>query len=136
MPLPTFFQDPAVVTARNAEYTGTPCSDTAGDGTTANPYLGCNRAGSNAPGVGIATGVANVQSSWTIPDQNGVARNPQDGQTIGGLAFVDRSSVSWPSSGGTSGAGDVPINTVDGADVNDTCVLTDLAVGWVDTAVV
>lgn len=141
---PTFFQDPTDVAGRDGEYTDTPCSDVVGDGSY-NTYLGCNRAGSNAPGLGLnpsptpaaSAGPVNAEQ-WTVLDQHEAARSPQDGQQIGGVGFVDRSSVAWPSSGGVEGVGDVPINILDTAtpDVNNTCVLTDLAVGWVNTAVV
>ena len=112
--IPTFELDAAAVTARNAEYTGTPLTDTTGDGTTANPYLGGNRAGSNAPGIGICTGFVYVPNGgdtrlgWTQLDQAGAARIPQDSQHIGGNGL---------------GAGDdsvEPIRLIQGADVNDT----------------
>ena len=122
----TFFLDGAAVTARNAEYTGDPLSDTTGDGTTANPYLGGNRAGSCAPGIGIAT--ANGQcklDDWTILDQAGAARDPQDSSHIGKTGL----------GAGEAGAGDVPINAIAGADVNDTVKLVTEATGWEKTAV-
>jgi hypothetical protein len=113
--IPTFLQDAAAVTARNAEYPNTPLSDVTGDGTTANPYLGMNRAGSNAPGIGIATGSVHVPlggaprpDNWTELDQAAAARIPQDSQHIGGSGL---------------GAGDgtvEPIRHIVGADVNDT----------------
>ena len=140
---PTYFLDPADVTARNAEYTGTPFTDTTGDGTYATPYLGVNRGGSNAPGIGMnpsttpgASDGAVDANDWTVLDQAGAARNPQDGQQIGGSGFVDRSSVAYDSSGGAAGAGTVPFNIMDAAtpDTNNTCVLTNLAVAWVTTA--
>ena len=141
---PTFFLDAADVAGRDAEYEGTPCTDVVGDGTY-NTYLGCNRAGSNAPGIGMnpsptpgaSAGPVNAEQ-WTVEDQWEAARNPQDGQQIGGAGFIDRSSVDWPSSGGVEGVGSVPLNILDTAtpDVNNTCVLTDLAVGWVNTAVI
>ena len=116
------------VAARDAEYPGTPLTDTTGDGTTTNPYLGCNRAGSNAPGIGIAT--ANGQcklDDWTILDQHGAARNPQDSQHIGGSGLGD----------GTEGlTTETTINAITGADVNDTFSLTVEATGWVKNAVV
>lgn len=108
----TYCLNAAAVTARDAEYTGTPFTDTAGDGTTANPYLGGNRAGSCAPGIGINT--ANIDpklDDWTTADQHAAARTPQDSQHIGGSGL---------------GAGteylttETPIATVVGADVNDT----------------
>ncbi|GAF77044.1 unnamed protein product, partial [marine sediment metagenome] len=46
----------AAVAARNAEYTDTPFTDIEGDGSYDDPYLGMNRGGSCAPGIGINTG--------------------------------------------------------------------------------
>ena len=123
----TFCQNAAAVTARNAEYTGTPLTDPTGDGTYADPYLGGNRAGSNAPGIGIAT--ANGQcklDDWTVLDQHGAARAPQDSQHIGGSGLGD----------GTVGlTTETPINNVTAADVNDTFSLTVEATGWVKNVV-
>ncbi len=131
MGIPTYFQDPVTTAARNAEYTGNPLTDVPGDGTYDDPYLGCNAAGSNAPGIGIniiatpGSGGGDVTDHWTIPDQHGAARNPQDSQHIGHDGLGE----------GDSGVGDTPINAWDVADLNDTCVLTVLATGWVRTAV-
>lgn len=129
---PTYFQDATAVAARDAEYTGTPCSDVDGDGTTANPYLGCNRAGSSAPGVGINVSPTPAASdgdvhppNWTLEDQHEVARAPQDGAHLGNTGLA----------GGTAGVGTVPINIFAPADDNNTCVLADVAVGWVNTVV-
>ncbi len=125
----SFTLDATAESTRNGEYaSGTPLSDTTGDGTTDNPYIGCNRAGSNAPGIGIAT--ANGQcklSDWTILDQRGVARDPQDSQHIGGNGL----------GAGTQGVvTQVPVLAIAGADVNDTFSLTVEATGWVKNAVV
>jgi hypothetical protein len=130
---PTYFLDATAVAARDAEYTGTPCTDVSGDGSYADPYLGCNRAGSNAPGIGInaspteaaSNGAVNA-NEWTVLDQHGAARAPQDGQHIGDTGL----------GAGDAGVGSVPINVWNPADMNNTCVLSDLAVGWVNTAVV
>ena len=116
------------VAARDAQYTGTPLTDTTGDGTYATPYLGGNRAGSCAPGIGIAT--ANGQcklSDWSVADQHEAARDPQDSQHIGGSGLGD----------GTEGlTTETPILAIAGADVNDTFSLTVEATGWVKNAVV
>ena len=145
MTAPTFFLDATDVAGRDAEYTGTPCTDVAGNGTYADPYLGMNRAGGNAPGIGMNPSVTPGASeggvdanAWTLLDQDGDARNPQDGQQLGGAGFINRASVAWPSSGGVEGKGTVPFNIADPAtpDFNNTCVLADLAVGWVNTAVI
>ena len=123
----TFCLNGAAVTARNAEYTGTPFTDPTGDGSYGDPYLGMNRAGSNAPGIGIAT--ANGQcklSDWTVEDQHEAARDPQDSQHIGGSGL----------GAGTVGlTTETPINNVTAADVNDTFSLTFEATGWVKNVV-
>jgi hypothetical protein len=107
--LPTFELDAAAVTARNAEYTGTPFTDDDGGATYADPYLGMNRAGSNAPGIGINSGNVNPKlEDWTILDQAEAARSPQASQHIGGNGL---------------GAGDdstEPVRFVQGTDFNDT----------------
>ena len=127
----TYFLDGTAVAARDAEYTGTPCTDTTGDGSY-NSYFGCNRAGSCAPGIGINTAAEGLSegavkaSDWTVLDQHEAARTPQDGAHIGNTGLGD----------GTAGVGTVPINVIIDADVNNTCTLADLAVGWVNTAVV
>ena len=70
---------------------------------------GMNLAGSNAPGIGINTGNIDPKlEDWSVLDQAGAARAPQDSQHIGGDGL---------------GAGDAtnnPINCVQGADINDT----------------
>jgi hypothetical protein len=95
--IPAFQNNAASVTARNAEYTGDPLDDVDGNGDY-NTYLGCNRAGSNAPGIGIATGfvlgataaIVNARpEKWTVLDQDGAARAPQDSQHIGGDGLGD-----------------------------------------------
>jgi hypothetical protein len=123
----TFCLNGTAVTARNAEYPDTPFTDPTGDGTYVDPYLGGNRAGSNAPGIGIAT--ANGQcklEDWTVLDQHEAARDPQDSQHIGGSGLGD----------GTEGlTTETPINNVTAADVNDTFSLTVEATGWVKNTV-
>jgi hypothetical protein len=123
----SFTLNGTAVTARNAEYTGTPFTDPPGDGTISDPYLGGNRAGSCAAGVGIAT--ANGQcklSDWTVLDQHGEVRVPQDSQHIGGSGL---------------GAGteylttETPINAILAADVNDTFSLVTEGAGWIKNTV-
>ena len=122
-----FTLNATAVAARDAQYTGTPLTDVAGDGSY-NTYLGGNRAGSNAPGIGIAT--ANGQcklGDWSVLDQHGAARDPQDSQHIGGSGLGD----------GTEGlTTETPINAWDVADLNDTFSLTVEATGWVQNEVV
>jgi hypothetical protein len=81
---------------------------------------GANRAASCAPGIGIGTDETNLAESlpnWTLLDQAGAARNPQNSQHIG--------------------VGPAAINVADYAntDFNDTVSLTDLAAGWTRNAV-
>ena len=106
----TFFQNQTAVTAREAESPAADFDD------------GCNRAGSNAPGVGIGTQAGGVAPpSWSLTDQDEDARTPQDSQHIGGSGL----------GAGESGKGTVPINVSDNdADFNDTVSLSVLATGW------
>ena len=86
--------------------------------TAAQFLAGCGSAASNSPGIGITetspvTALSAVSDAWTyspgwnqtLLDQKGVARTPQVGQVIGGLGWIDRSTVAWPSSGGVEGNG-------------------------------
>ena len=129
----------AAITARNAEYTGTPFTDVPGDGTYASPYLGMNRAGGSNPGVGINTGsiyqtavdlAANgpIYSGWTTLDQAGAGRTPQDSQTLGGIvdAAPPYAGVPYPT---PAQVGVFPVTFTNGADINDTAnlVVTDSA---------
>lgn len=91
---------------------------------------GCNIAGSNAPGIGIADG-GGVQTinlgeslpSWTLLDQDGDARTPQVSQHIGGDGLDD----------GVEGKGTTPVILVDDAVPQATvgnATLAALATGW------
>lgn len=108
----TFCLNATAVAARDAEYTGTPLTDDPGDGSYSDPYLGGNRAGSCAPGIGINTGNVDPKlEDWSILDQHEAARSPQDSQHIGGSGL----------GAGTVGlTTETPIATVVAADVNDT----------------
>lgn len=119
----TFTLNATAVAARDAEYANTPLTDPPGDGTFADPYLGGNRAGSNAPGIGINTGNVDPKvPDWTTTDQHAAARSPQDSQHIGGSGL----------GAGTVGlTTETPICTVNGADVNNT-----LSFSVADTAAV
>lgn len=91
---PTIFQDDAAKTAREAEVVAASFDN------------GMNLGGSCAPGLGINMNegsVVGTPEQFTLLDQRGNARVPQTSQSIGGLPFVDRSSVPWPGSGGTEG---------------------------------
>jgi hypothetical protein len=137
--LPTNCASAAAITARDAEYPGTPFTDVPGDGTYADPYLGMNRAGSNAPGIGICTGItyqtaaeiaANgpIYTGWTEDDQAGNPRIPQDSQTISGIvaAAPEYEGVPYPTPAQGSA---VPVTVTTGADINNTAnfVITDTA---------
>ncbi len=84
------------VTARNAEYDGTPFTDIPGNGSYADNVLGCNKAGSCAPGIGIATdNIEPKLEDWTVNDQGNLdqavapaARIAQESQHIGGTGLV------------------------------------------------
>lgn len=142
--IPTYCTDASAVTARNAEYTGTPCTDVAGDGSR-NSYLGCNNAASNAPGIGIETARIHQTAAelaagerfdnWTQQDQDGADRHPQVSGVIGHSGFVDRSSWDELSGGADGKATDTvrhiiqPASVPGTVDVNDTAnlVVTDTA---------
>ena len=87
---PTFFLSESTVTARDAEYSGTPFLDEDGDGTY-NTYRGCNRAASNAPGIGIATFTTidplTTEQQITLVDQFDDPRTPQNSQHIGATGY-------------------------------------------------
>jgi len=65
---------------RNSEYTGTPFTDSEGSGTYAAPRLGCNKAGSNAPFIGVATGLNNPSFGLATAD-TAAHRGQHIGQT-------------------------------------------------------
>ena len=83
--LPSLLLSATAVTERNAEYPGDPFTDDEGTGDY-NTYLGCNRAGSCAPGIGINTSFIDPKlSDWSLLDQAGAVRDPQDSEHIGGI---------------------------------------------------
>ena len=116
--IPTFQQLATTVSTLNDLHVGTPLSDVDGDGTTADPYLGCNRAGACAPGIGIATAFIDPKlTDWAVLDQAGAARDPQDSQHIGGNGLGD---VTTDSSGGDQSVNPIEALEDFGTDVNDT----------------
>ena len=137
----TFFKDAISVTARALE------------NTLASFVNGMNAGGACAPGLGINIGAGAIDGTpeqFTLLDQDEAIRVPQDGQQIGGLAYVDRSSIDWPSSGGIDGKGVQPILTgttqtaaakegdpaLDGVPViTGDANLQTLSAGWVNTAI-
>ena len=162
--LASFVTDDAAVVARNAEVPGStlqpsgedPLSDVDGDGNYDVPYLGMNRTGSNAPGIGICTGDVHVTAAdlaltppaqrfdnWTELDQGvkdaftPAARTPQVSTVLGNSGFVDRTVATgtWVGggSGGESGKAEDEIrvagNIPDAVDFNNTLnlVVTDTA---------
>lgn len=81
---------------------------------------GMNAGASNAPGVGINAGVANIAGTdeqFTLLDQAGAARTPQDSQQIGTTAV--------PVKIGTNHADGTGVTT----DTGD-ATLVSLAAGW------
>ena len=66
---------------RNSEYTGTPFTDTDGNGNY-NTYLGCNRAASNAPGIGISTATPDPKASdWDRTEDTAAHESQHIGKT-------------------------------------------------------
>jgi hypothetical protein len=61
---PTYLLDADLM--RNSEYTGTPFTDT--ESASYNARLGCNKAGSNAPFIGVATGLNNPSFGLAAAD--------------------------------------------------------------------
>ena len=109
----TYFVDSTLVTARNAEYAGDPLTDT-GDGTFADPRLGCNEAGSCASGIGINTGdYSPKDSDW--PEIEQVVDSAIIGGANSGMFTRD------PTFGITSLVGFAPADgvTVDDAELNN-----------------
>ena len=83
----TYFVDSVLVTARNAEYSGDPLTDT-GDGTFADPRLGCNDAASCAPGIGVNTGDYSPKvTDWAEIEQ--VVDSQALGEDVSGLFTRD-----------------------------------------------
>ncbi len=119
--LPTYGLSSGAQIARNAQYTGTPFTDVAGDGSFGTPYLGMNSAGSNAPGIGIATGIVAAASTagllpekWTLLDQTATQRVPQQTEHLGGINDAEDLTLDPPFTPGV-----FPVKLLQGADVND-----------------
>lgn len=112
--IPTVLLSAAAVAARDGEYTGTPLTDVVGDGSY-NTYLGCNRAGSCASGIGINTGNVDPKvEDWSTLDQAEAARSPQQSSHIAQV------NDTCPIATGTPAVpADVDINAIQGTDVND-----------------
>jgi len=87
---------------------------------------GCLYAASNSPGIGISTGVTNLEESdnWTLLDQFGEARTPQIGQMIGkGESFL-LPGIGVSDNAVATGNGDYSLNRTGSA------TLSSLATGW------
>ena len=98
MNLATYGRNEAAITAREAQ---TPLADFDD---------GLNLGASNAPGIGICTGVADPKLiDWSVLDQAEDARDPQGTQHIGGLGIEDGNEGVY-----------YDIQVVQGADINDT----------------
>ena len=66
---------------------------------------GMNASASNACGIGInpiGGAVLGTNETFTLNDQTGLPRTPQNSSNLGGLAYVP--NTDYPSSGGTPGA--------------------------------
>ena len=98
---------------RDAEYTGTPFQDT--ESASYNARLGCNKAGSNAPGIGIATGVANPKAADFPQTADTAAKRSQHIGTV-----PDATTT---------------LKTVEGADVNNTLAFVEADAQTADGAV-
>lgn len=128
MNVPTFTIQGTDALARVGETGNLNFSDVDGTGGY-NEYLGCNRCGSNAPGIGIQVGALQylagedeLPEKWTVEDQDEAARTPQVSAVISNRGRVNRSTVPYDSSGGQEGKADQPILHADiaGLDFNDT----------------
>jgi hypothetical protein len=95
--LATYHQDAVTKAARAAQV---PAADFDG---------GVNKGGSCAGGIGLNTGDVDPKlDDWTVLDQAGAARAPQNSQHIGGDGTAAGNTASEP------------LRAVQGADVNDT----------------
>jgi hypothetical protein len=96
------------------------------ENTTASWTTGCILGASNSPGIGIATGVTNLEQSlpsWTLLTQTGAARAPQDGQLIGTVASILVPGITVVDQADSTGTG--PYSSTEGL-----ATLSDLADGW------
>jgi len=134
--LATYTLSAIAVATRNGQYAGTPFTDKEGSNTYANPVLGCNKAGSNACGIGINTGdVDPTLENWSVLGSrlNGyAARTQQYSQPIGGTGL----GGTYPSSGGEEGNFALTsIQLIRATDINDHVGYVVATVAAVDGAV-
>ena len=115
MTTPTYTVDPIAVILRKLEVTAADF-----DG-------GVNSGGSFAPGIGINIGGGRLTQDpdkWTLLDQNGNARTPQNSQTLGGSPVP----VLVSDNDSTDGETGIPTNEGD-------ATLEALATGWTAGAI-
>jgi len=118
MATPATFVDATARTTREAEQT---IAD----------WDGGMNMGSCLPGVGINVGgqanLTGEPNGWTLLDQDGAARTPQDSQSIGGIGLNAGAETNQPiltiSAQSADGDGTVTLGTA--------ATLTTLAAGWV-----
>jgi len=111
MTAPTTFIDTVAVAARKVQVS------------TADWDNGVNAAASNAPGIGINAGggaVVGTPDQFTLLDQNGAARTPQDSSQIGGDMLPVVALTNSVSGDGKPSA-------------TDSVSLVSLAAGWTST---
>jgi hypothetical protein len=117
---PTFYIEDATVTTRSGEV-----PDASFDN-------GMNFGASNAPGVGINIGVADLPGTdeeFTLLDQRGLARDPQTSQHIGGNGLGDGVTGFLPDGSVRTAINDATGDGGIGVTREDVG-LVDLAVGW------
>ena len=88
--VPTYFLRAAAT--RDSEYTGTPFQDTVS--ASYNGNLGCNKAASNAPGIGIATGFVNPKASdWPQSADTAAHESQHIGDTVDDINAIEGTDV-------------------------------------------
>jgi len=123
MATPTTFVDATARTTREAEQTVADWDNGMNMGS-CSPGVGINIGGGALPAID-APGQAGY--SWTLLDQDEVARTPQDSQSIGGIGLNAGAETNQPiltiSAQADAGDGTVTLGTA--------ATLTTLAAGWV-----
>ena len=90
---------------------------------------GCNYPAANSPGIGIGTGVTNLEqsSNWTLLDQFGAGRTPQNGQQIGRGASGAQPGIGVADNATATGNGNYSSIRTGSA------TLSSLSTGWIST---
>ncbi len=114
--VPTYFLK--ATDTRNSEYTGTPFTDTDGNGNY-DTYKGCNRAASNAPGIGISTAIPNPKADdWDRTEDTAAHESQHIGKTVDDLNCVEgtdfNNELAFVSAEGIT-ADDAQLDTTTGA---------------------